>query len=380
MSATASTATDAPAAPGDGPARADLYLLWLGFATLCTGLMWVWPGNETIPYHLAWAAFALLYALGNWPLRWAVAGVSLCAAATGAVLLVRASTGYIPWQETTEIPLMTLLVVLGVWHVRRRQLALRTVTEMAQREHRQAADRERLTRLTSHEMRTPLTIARGYVELLLGRVVEPGERHDLSVIDDELSRLTRATERLVRAIRFQGGADLGRVDVDALLRETVDRWAQVADREWVVEARAGEVLGSSERLRACLDTLIENALRYTGDGDTVRLSGTRGARSVEVAVADSGPGLSADLRAAINGADDAEALRDELSQTGLGLGLVRDVVAARGGRVRAGVAPEGGALLVMQLPVHASRVATVRSDDLAVRRLAPEARVPDITV
>ncbi|WP_421741683.1 sensor histidine kinase [Cellulomonas sp.] len=374
MSDTASTATDPPPTPGDGRARADLYLAWLAFAGLCTALMWAWPGNETIPYHLAWAAFALLYALGNWPLRWAVAGLSLCAAATGAVLLLRASTGYIPWQETTEIPLMTLLVVLGVWHVRRRQLALRTVTAMAQREHRQAADRERLTRLTSHEMRTPLTIARGYVELLLGRVVDPGERHDLSVIDDELSRLTRATERLVRAIRFQGGADLARVDVDALLRETADRWGQVADRHWVVDTRAGEVLGSGERLRACLDTLIENALRYTTDGDTVRLSGTRGTHWVEIAVADSGPGLSADLRAAINGEDEAQAPRDELSQTGLGLGLVRDVVTARGGRVRAGVAPERGALVAMQLPVQPGRGAVVRTAEPGVTaRVAVEA-------
>lgn len=380
MSDTASTATEPPPAPGDGHARAGLYLAWLVFAGLCTALMWVWPGNETIPYHLAWAAFALLYALGNWPLRWAVVGLSLCAAATGAVLLLRAATGYIPWQETTEIPLMTLLVVLGVWHVRRRQLALRTVTAMAQREHREAADRERLTRLTSHEMRTPLTIARGYVELLLARVVDAGERHDLSVIDDELSRLTRATERLVRAIRFQGGADLGRVDVDELLRETVDRWGQVADRVWVVDTRAGAILGSGERLRACLDTLIENALRYTKDGDTVRLSGSRGARWVEIVVADSGPGLSADLRAAINGQDEARAPRDELSQTGLGLGLVRDMVAARGGRVRAGVAPERGALVVMQLPAHPGRPSVPWPDEPTVRRAALEGLSPDVTV
>ncbi|WP_456845992.1 sensor histidine kinase [Cellulomonas sp. P5_C6] len=376
MSATASTPTDRDPVER---ARWDLYVVWLAWATVCAVAMWAWPGNETIPYHLAWAAFALLYALGNWRLRWAISGLLLCAIVTGVLLLVSAAREYIEWAEVTEIPLMTLLVSLGVWHVRRRQVALREVTAMALREHELAVDRDRLTRLTSHEMRTPLTIARGYVELLLGRVVDPGQRHDLAVIDDELNRLTRATERLVRAIRFQGGADLARVDIDALLRETAGRWAQVADRRWVVDARAGELVGSAERIRTSLDTLIENALRYTADGDTVRLAGLRGSHWVEVAVGDSGPGLSLEQMAGINeGADRTP--RDELSQSGLGLGLVRGVVAARGGRLRAGVAPEGGALLVMQFPAEPTRAAPTRTDDVAVRHGVNEVVAPDVTV
>ena len=104
-------------------------------------------------------------------------------------------------------------------------------------------------------------------------------------------------------------------------------------------------------MRACLDTLIENALRYTRDGDTVRLFAFRDTDRIEVGVADSGVGLSAEQIALINGAADADAPRDDLSQTGLGLGLVRGVVAARGGRLRAGAAPEGGAMVAMQFPV-----------------------------
>lgn len=381
MSDTASTPTDT--GPADERVRWDLYLVWLAFAAFCAVMMWAWPGNETIPYHLAWAAFALLYALGNWRLRWAIIGMIFCAIATGALLLASAARGYIEWSEATEIPLMTLLVVLGVWHVRRRQVALRTVTAMAEREHEQAVDRERLTRLTSHEMRTPLTIARGYVELLLGRVVDPGQRHDLLVIDDELDRLTRATERLVRAIRFQGGADLSRVDIDALLRETAGRWAQVADRRWVVDARAGELVGSAERLRTSLDTLIENALRYTTDGGTVRLEGSRGAHWVQIAVGDSGPGFSAEQLAVINdGVDEqAQTPRDELSQSGLGLGLVRGVVAALHGRLRADVSAEGGALLAMQFPLQSTTVAPpVRPGELSVRRAMSDSVSPDVAV
>ena len=79
----------------------------------------------------------------------------------------------------------------------------------AARPHREvdaaAARRERLARLTSHEMRTPLTIATGYVDLLLepGPKADESMRADLMVVHDELSRLARTADRLVRMIRLQ---------------------------------------------------------------------------------------------------------------------------------------------------------------------------------
>jgi len=338
------------------PRRSDLFYPWLGLGAACTALMWVWPGEETIPYHVAWASFALAYGLGNWELRRAATGLTLYTFASGAVLVARAGTGVLEWQEASEIPLMAVLMVLVVWHVRRRQLALAAAGAMAERERAQAEDRERLTRLTSHELRTPLTIARGYLELLSAREQDPQQVRDLAVVDDELNRLTRVADRLVRVLRLQGDTELERVDLDLVLTQTVERWAQVADRRWLVEARAGQYDGSAERMRASLDTLIENAVRYTLDGDTVRVSGRRGSGWIYLTVADSGPGLSVVLTAVINGEaeGDLDILRDELSQTGLGLGLVRSVAAARGGRLLAGVSPEGGALLRLQIPVSST--------------------------
>jgi two-component system OmpR family sensor kinase len=346
----------------DGRRGATLYRLWLAMAAVGTALMWWWPGDETIPYHVTWATFALLYGLGNWSLRRAVVGVALNTVATGFVLVARAAAGVLTWQETAEIPLMGLLAVLMVWHVRRRQLALAAVTLVAEQVRDRARDREQLMRLTSHELRTPLTISRGYIELVLRRETDPETLRDLEVVDDELDRLTRVTARLLRVIQLQGDAETEPVDLDDLLSQTVERWTPVASRRWVVHADAGVYEGSAERMRASLDTLIENALRYTSEGDTVRLSATRDDRHIEVAVADSGRGMSAERIAAINEAGlDDDGLggtatttgppRDDLSQTGLGLGLVRGLASARGGRLLAGRAPEGGAMLVLRLPL-----------------------------
>ena len=56
--------------------RRDLYYPWLAIGAVCTALMWVLPGAETIPYHIAWASFALMYGLGNWAFRRAATGLA----------------------------------------------------------------------------------------------------------------------------------------------------------------------------------------------------------------------------------------------------------------------------------------------------------------
>lgn len=354
----------------------DLFSLWLVTGAACTALMVLRPGEETIPYHLAWASYVLMYGFGNWGLRRAVTGLSVVTVVTGAVLVGRAATGVLAWEETTEIPLMAVLMMLAVWNVRRRQIALAASAVLAERQRDQAADAERLTRLTSHEMRTPLTIASGYVELLLARTDDDEQRRDLDVVADELGRLARVTERLVRVIRLQGGGELEKVDLDGLLRQTTDRWSQVADRRWAVATDAGLFDCSAERLRAVLDTLIENAVRYTSHGDVIRITGHRQAGMIELGVADSGSGLSAEQIASINGTTDAplDALRDGLSQTGLGLSLVRGLVAQRGGQLVAGTALEGGASLVLRLPV--SRATAPDSAELG----GPNPQLPQLSL
>jgi K+-sensing histidine kinase KdpD len=335
-----------------------LFVPWLLGWGLFTWWMWADPRAEVVPYHLIWITFCLGYGFEPWPLRQTLTALVLTTLGSGAVMVAHTRSGHLEAAELAEIPLMLLLCLLVVGHVRRRDAATRSAEVLARRQVADAARRERLARLTSHEMRTPLTIATGYVDLLLepGQAQEPtreSEQADLVVVRDELGRLSRACDRLVRMIRLQDHLPTAPVDVDALLDKTSRRFAALADRRWVVESSAGTAHGSSERLRACLDTLIENALRYTGTGDTVRLLALRDRGDLWIGVADSGPGLSPALARSVNGLDPAPTSPpvDERSQTGLGLGLVREVVEARGGRLHAGRSREGGALLVARLPL-----------------------------
>lgn len=341
----------------DGSPRNRLFLPWVAVAIVCIVWMWFGAGEEVVPFHLVWICFALAYGFEAWALRPTLLALAVVTAATGAILVHRAARGIIAWEETSEIPLMLLLAVLVVWHVQRREAALTTVTVLADREAASAAQRVRLARLTSHEMRTPLTIASGYLELILARSVEPEVREELEVAHDELGRLARASDRLLRTIQLADPLERSAVDVDALLQETAHRWSAVASREWVVAASGGVLDASAERIRACLDTLIENAVRYTGPGDTVLLCSARTGAQLWLAVADSGPGLDPDLTGAINARRPHAAhlerpagSQGSSSQTGLGIALVQEIVEARAGRVVVGRSHYGGALVVLIVP------------------------------
>lgn len=360
------------------PLRRTLFLPWLVFALICVLIMIRFPGGETIPYHLGWVALGVVYGLNPWPLRWAIGAVTGYAVTSGLVLVARATTGTIALEETSEIPLMCLLVLLMIWHVSRRQSALADLDLVRRQERRHAHKREHMARLISHEIKTTLTVASGYLDLVLASAKSPADRADLEVARDELHRLSRAGDRLLRMMRMQEEHAVSLVDVDALMQQTLERWSTVAERTWLIDAHIGWASCAPHRIRACFDTLIENSLRHTPPDGTVRLIGFRIGEQVCLGVADSGPGLTPDQVQTIShhhlwSIDDV----DEHAETGLGLSIVQEVVRERGGFLRAGRSAEGGALLLMVVPLAESRagVHPPRSRELLRSDTVPAAAV-----
>ena len=381
MVVTASTTSKGPrrASWTDAGAFASRHVVaaWTLLAIGCLIAMVLWPGLETVPYHLGWAGFVLAFGLGTWSRLQLVTALTWYSLAGGATLVRSWLADLIGWGETIEIPLMLMLALLMVWHVRRRQAALAEVTRLAECDVQAAFGREQLMQLTSHELRTPLTIARGYIELLQTRATGTENQQDLFVVADELERLSRVSDRLVRMIQLQDDTTTEDVDIDQVMAQAVERWQVVADRRWILDARAGSGVGSPERLRTALDTLVENAIRYTSVGETIRLVGSRDSRQIVVGVFDGGVGLSNRQIISINAGEqsllpattvgtaagtdpdpdadtdtkaDADFYpEDVLAGTGLGLSIVRALAHAHGGTLRASHAPEGGAAMVLTL-------------------------------
>ena len=344
--------------------RRHLIVVWTVWALCCLAVMVVLPGHESLAYHLGWVGFALAFGFGTWS-RWQlVTSLTWYTLASGLAMERSWLLGRISWDETTEIPLMFLLALLTVWSVRRSRTAHAQMTKLAERDAQASRDRALLMQLTSHELRTPLTIALGHIELIQSRAVEPEDLEDALVVADELDRLTQVSNRLIRMMKLQNEQTVEKVDVGKVMAQSVERWRVVADRRWVLSAHVGHATGSPERLRTCLDTLVENAIRYTSVGDTIRLAGSRQDEYIIVSVFDAGVGLSDHQILAIN-AGEPSALTtttastdpdlgtdpDYRSGTGLGLTIVRRAVHARGGTLHASHAPEGGAALTLTYPV-----------------------------
>ncbi len=339
----------------------------LAFAGLALVLSEQVPSTETVPFHIALAVFALAYSRYHWPVRRTLVSLGTFYALVAALFLRDALLGELNWTEALEVPITALLVTGVVWQVNRTQRALELVEAAAQRSRDESRDRERLTRLTSHEMRTPLTVVMGFLDLAFATGVSHEVREYLEASFEEVEGLNRVVDRMVRAAHVRDEVQLSEVEVGQLLQGICSRWQAVAERRWLVDADQVVVTASRERLVAGLDTLVENAIRYTTRGDTVRLIGLREGDWLLLGVADGGQGLPPDLRDTVDervspGAPAAGApapddlgaawYDDPEAGTGLGLEIVRRSSHVRGGILVADQAPEGGAIVAMWIPVE----------------------------
>src|SRR5436190_16190766 len=122
---------------------------WVVFASFNAALMYVVPGAETIPFHFVWVSTALVYGLRPWPLPYMWLTCFVVTVATGVPLLLHADDGDIGWQETSEIPLMALLFLVMVWHVRRRMSAQAEALRLAEVDRRARESQRRFVRFAS---------------------------------------------------------------------------------------------------------------------------------------------------------------------------------------------------------------------------------------
>jgi two-component system OmpR family sensor kinase len=341
-----------------------LLAAWVTFATLNVVLMWFVPGQETIPFHFVWISLALVYGFTSWRTSWmviALISVTLC---TGAILVHHAAAGEIRWEETTEEPLMAGIFVVMVWHVHRRNVLLREVRRINEIERGRLERQHLFVRLASHELRTPITVARGYTELVRAVHKDAATVEDTGIVLDELDKLTRITQRLVTLIQVDEPHPFRRTDIDGELYRIVRRWEPTAARNWMVTSSINAALINAERFEAALDCLLENAIKFTQVGDLVEVTGRRTPDGWFVQVRDSGAGISAETMQRLSNSPPGGGTS---TGSGLGLAIVNAVVASLRGRLTINGSPGAGTivrLFVPQPPLDQREV--VRSHEFSV--------------
>jgi two-component system OmpR family sensor kinase/two-component system sensor histidine kinase BaeS len=201
----------------------------------------------------------------------------------------------------------------------------------------------------AHELRTPLTVIQGNLQALLDDVY-PLERAEIATIYDEtrlLSRLVADLRELAQAEAGQLTLNLGPVDAAAVLAQTVDSLALLAQQDQVslqldAPATLPPVLADPDRLAQVLRNLLANAVRHAAPGGHVRVAGRPEAGRLRISVADDGPGIAAaDLPHVFDRLWRGDpARRRDGSGSGLGLAITKTLVEAQGGAI--GVASEQG--------------------------------------
>ena len=218
----------------------------------------------------------------------------------------------------------------------------------------------------SHELKTPIMTAGGYLELL-ERQVERPEGADparltryAATARSELTRLTRLSEDLLDVARIEAGRLTLRpepADLAAIVRETVERFVRrpgVRERGHRIVCHAGEQLPGrydALRLGQVFANLLQNALKYSPDGGEVLVTVERAGEEAVVSVRDAGIGVPPEERERLFEPFYRAANASDGSPEGLGLGLYisRGIVEGHGGRVWIEAAPDGGSVFRVAL-------------------------------
>ncbi|HEX7898809.1 MAG TPA: ATP-binding protein [Planctomycetota bacterium] len=211
----------------------------------------------------------------------------------------------------------------------------------------------------SHELRTPLTMIQGYVETLLDSAarLEGEPREFLSIIDRNVRRLAHVVGDLLDLSRLESGRDVlsrENVELGELLGRVKEAFEPMAKRrkQTLTVSGGGAASVDPTLVERALSNLVDNAMKYTPEGGTIRVSSERADGHLLLKVADDGIGIPAADQARIferfYRVDKSRSR--EMGGTGLGLSIVKHVAQLHGGDVAVESAPGRGSVFTLRLP------------------------------
>jgi signal transduction histidine kinase len=235
----------------------------------------------------------------------------------------------------------------------------------------QLAELERLRAefvgVASHELKTPINVIIGYLELLQEGIygpLAPKQKEILYTISHQTNGLTRLVKRLLDISRFEasgGKIEVRTVDLQRLLKTLESSFSVLAaQRDIAFSIEHGEGLPDTvswdeDRINEVLGNLISNAFKFTPRGGRVALSVDRVESTVVITVADTGAGISAEqLPHIFDKFYQADNQAQAASKgTGLGLAIAKEIVDAHGGQTTVESKVGQGTTFVVTLPFEA---------------------------
>jgi two-component system OmpR family sensor kinase len=269
---------------------------------------------------------------------------------------------------------------------------VRTFNSMLDRISASFAAQRQFVADSSHELRSPLTVIRGNLDLLR-RTQNPEERAAITrLIEDEAARMSRLVDNLLFLAQLEeaaeGHASLNRrpVELDSLLLTVYQQARSMTTRHTIQlgDEDAITIDGDRDQLQQLLLNLVDNAIKYTPSGGTITLSLRSDGDDALLEVRDTGIGISAEELPHIFDrfyrVDKARSRR--IGGAGLGLSIVQGIAAAHGGAVAVESTASYGSTFEVRLPrtapaptpVPAPLPATARRDGSAADPITPGRR------
>ena len=207
----------------------------------------------------------------------------------------------------------------------------------------------------SHELRGPLTVIRGNLDLLKRNLSEEDRSESIRVLEAELTRMTRIINDLLVLAEVESGPleEQQMVSLKDLLLDAQDRALLLAGNRRIVVGRQDDlwVKGDEHKLDQMINNLVSNALKYTPDGGTITLSLSQEGDWARFEVTDTGIGISPEhlphLFDRFYRVDKARSRAG--GGTGLGLAIVKGIAEQHGGRVAVTSEPGKGSTFTIWL-------------------------------
>ena len=248
----------------------------------------------------------------------------------------------------------------------------RTVNSMLDRLEGSVDVQRQLLDDVRHELKTPITIIRGHLEMM-----NPADATDVRSTREigiaELDRMTRLVDDIDLLATVEGEQfEMAPVDLAGLTARVGELVTAIPGHEWSVDAQAaGVIRANHDRLLQAWLQLADNAAKYTPEGAPIEIGSSLDETDARLWVRDHGPGIPPAARHRIFRRFDRAHGKRTVGGSGLGLAIVDAITKAHGGRCVVSDTPGGGATFTIHLPLPSAALPQpVRAGDVVLQREA----------
>ncbi len=235
--------------------------------------------------------------------------------------------------------------------------------ENAEKEYNLSEERKMLIANLSHDMRTPITTIKGYLEGIKDGVAASPEK--MEQYFDTIYTKTLVLENLVDNLTEYSELELGRmqyvfeyVDISAYLIDLVDEYEMDICKKGFklnhdIEKKEAIVVADRNKLKRVMDNLVGNAIKYNQTGGSINIKTGSDDRGVLICISDSGKGIKkSDLEKVFDGFYRGDSARSNIKGNGLGLAISKQIVESHHGKIWIKSEENRGTEVYIYLPIR----------------------------